>query len=163
MTRPAAGRGGIRVRPARPEDAQGIHELLLPHVRAGIVLPRPASEIRTHAGQFLVAERADDGSLAGCVALRAYGDELREVRSLAVAAGREGQGVGSSLVRAAVDEARRHGARELFALTLRPHLFQRLGFQVVEKSRFPQKVWADCRHCAKKDCCDEVALSIPLS
>lgn len=160
MTIPAAaGRDAVRIRPAQPDDADSIHALLLPYVRSGIVLPRPATEIRAHASRFLVALSAD-ATLLGCVAWRSYGADLLEIRSLAIIASWAGQGVGTRLVTAAVAAARERGAREVFALTLRPHLFLRLGFVQVEKDRFPQKVWADCRHCAKRECCDEVAVSL---
>ena len=159
MTIPAAvGRGAVRIRPAQPEDAESIHALLSPYVRSGIVLPRPVTEIRAHASQFLAAFGAD-ATLLGCVAWRPYGTDLLEIRSLAISQAWAGQGIGTQLVTAAVTAAHRRGAREVFALTLRPHLFLRLGFVQVEKGRFPQKVWADCRHCAKRECCDEMAVS----
>jgi len=160
MTAPAAGgRGAVQIRPAQPDDADSIHALLLPHVRSGIVLPRPTTEIRAHASQFLVAV-STAGALLGCVAWRPYESDLLEIRSLAVDQPRAGQGIGTLLVTAAMAAARQRGAREVFALSMRPHLFLRLGFIQVEKDRFPQKVWADCRHCAKRECCDEVALSL---
>lgn len=160
MTTPATvGRGAVQIRPAQPDDADSIHALLSPHVRAGIVLPRPAAEIRAHAARFLVAVGAD-AALLGCVAWRPYETGLLEIRSLAVAKAWAGQGIGTLLVTAALAAARQRGASEVFALTLRPRLFRRLGFVQVEKDRFPQKVWADCRHCAKRECCDEVALSL---
>ena len=53
-------------------------------------------------------------------------------------------------------------AHTVFALTYHPDLFRHLGFSVVPKEMFPQKVWSDCRHCAKIDCCDEIALAYHL-
>lgn len=37
-------------------------------------------------------------------------------------------------------------------------LFTRLGFEVVDKSILPQKIWADCVHCPKYPGCDETAV-----
>lgn len=166
----------VRIRAARPSDAAAVAALLRPYARAGLVLPRPAGEIAAQAGSFLVAYRVrrrdsrgrGDGTpvgrapVVGCVSVRDYGTGLVEVRSLAVAASGAGKGLGTRLVRRAVGLAHTFGARRVFALTLRPHLFERLGFRVVEKERFPEKVWADCRLCAKRERCDEIAVLLDL-
>ena len=149
------------IRPADAADAQAIARLIVPYAAQGIVLPRPEEEIRASIGDFLVACHGD--KVVGCVALRPYGQGLQELRTLVVQAEHAGGGLGSRLVKAAVREARRRGCRTLFTLTVRPRLFQRLGFRIVEASRFPQKVWSDCANCPKRDCCDEVALVMELS
>ncbi len=150
----------VTIRPARPSDAAAIAGLLAPYAAAGLVLPRTAEEIRHHVGRFLVAARGARarGKILGCVALRDYGAGLFEVRSLAVAQSENGSGLGSRLVAASVAGAKARGAHRVFALTLRPNLFRRLGFTVVEKELFPQKVWTDCKHCPKLHCCDEIAV-----
>lgn len=153
----------FRVRTAVTADAEGIARLLKPYAEQGLVLPRTAAEIGHHIGRFEVATTVRN-TLAGCVALREYGDGLVEIRSLAVSRRHAGHGLGSTLVTAAAERARREGAVRVFALTLRPNLFQRLGFVVVEdkEKHFPQKVWNDCRHCRKRDQCDETAVLLEL-
>lgn len=146
----------VIVRQATAADAEAVVGLLQPYVREGLVLPRSAQEIREHAGNFLVAVHRR--TVVGCVALRDYNAGLQEVRSLAVHPDYGGQGIGSRLVRAVTRAAVSRGASRVFALTLRPHLFARLGFRQVEKELFPQKVWTDCRKCAKREHCDEIAL-----
>jgi amino-acid N-acetyltransferase len=148
------------IRPAEPPDAQAIVSLLDPYVADGIVLPRTADEVRACAGDFLVAEQ--DGRVVGAVALRDYGGLLVEIRSLVVHTALTGQGLGSRLVAAAVAEARQRGARRIFALTLRPGLFERQHFLQVDRDLFPQKVWADCIKCPKRNRCDEVAVALDL-
>jgi amino-acid N-acetyltransferase len=138
----------VIIESACKEDAYKIPELLAPWVERQIVLPRTPQDILEHLENFLVARR--DGALIGVVAVRNFGDGL------------EGAGLGSSLVQAAIALARKRQAKRIFALTMRPRLFQRLGFAVVEKELFPQKVWADCSKCPKRDCCDEVAVSLDL-
>ncbi len=54
-----------------------------------------------------------------------------------------------------------HG--RVFALTLRSNFFIRLGFQLVSKERFPEKIWNDCDNCPKQDCCDEDAVLLEFS
>jgi len=134
--------------------------LLGPYVPEGIVLPRSADEVRAAIGDFLVADLG--GRVVGSVALRDYGGLLMEIRSLVVHTDLAGKGLGTRLVAAAVEEARRRGARRVFALTLRPGLFERLRFVPVDRDLFPQKVWADCSRCPKRNRCDEVAVTMDL-
>ena len=151
----------VIIESAREADAYKIPELLAPWVARQIVLPRTPEDILEHLENFLVARR--DDALVGVVAVRDFGDGLNEIRSLAVGSGFEGAGLGSALVEAAIALARRERhAKRIFALTMRPRLFQRLGFTIVDKELFPQKVWLDCSKCPKRDCCDEVAVSLEL-
>jgi amino-acid N-acetyltransferase len=151
----------VAIRPAGPGDAEAIVSLLDPYVADGIVLPRTAAEVRAAVGDFLVAAVAE--RVVGSVALRDYGVLLVEVRSLVVHPDLAGQGLGSRLLAAAVAEARRRGARRVFALTLRPGLFERQHFLQVDRDLFPQKVWADCIRCPKRNRCDEVAVALDLN
>ena len=148
------------IRPALPADAEAVVGLLDPYVADGIVLPRTADEVRASVGDFLVAEL--ELRVVGAVAIRDYGNYLVEIRSLVVSAAVSGQGLGTRLVAAAVDLARQRGARRIFALTLRPGLFERQRFVQVDRDLFPQKVWADCSKCPKRCRCDEVAVAIDL-
>ena len=152
----------VKIFPALASDAEKIPLLLAPYVERQSVLPRQPDEILQHLGNFLVARRSN-GELVGVVALRDFGSGLQEIRSLAVSAAYSGRGLGSKLLLAAIELARKRGAKQVFALTLRPRLFQRLDFDLVEKEQFPQKVWADCSKCPKLDCCDEIAVSLTLA
>ena len=145
-----------RIVPASPDHAEAIAALLLPYVARGIVLPRPAAEIRSRHADFLAALEGD--AVVGSVALRDYGAGLQEVRSLVVAPDHANHGLGSRLVVAATLAAVANEATRVFALTLRPRLFTRLGFSVVPMDLFPQKVWSDCAKCPKRDRCDEIAV-----
>lgn len=153
-------RPSVTICPAKLSDIGNIHDLLADSARAGLVLPRPTTEIRHHLADFLIAYIDDE--IAGCISLRDYGKGLFEVRSLVVEDRWRGRGIGSALVKEVVDLANSRGAHSLFALTYHPHLFQRLGFRIVPKELFPQKVWTDCRYCAKQHCCDEIALVLDL-
>ena len=150
----------IKISPAVAEDAIKIPVLLAPYVEQQIVLPRSPQDILDNLANFLVAKDGD--KLLGVVALRDFGAGLNEIRSLAVAPEYAGKGLGSILINKAIELAKNRKATQVFALTLRPNLFQRLGFEIVEKELFPQKVWADCSKCPKLDCCDEIAVSLKL-
>lgn len=80
------------------------------------------------------------------------------MRSLAVAEGWQGQGIGGRLTQWTIDEARRLGIRKLMALTYEKRFFERLGFEVVDKETLPLKVWSECVRCPKREGCDEIAM-----
>ena len=145
------------VRPAVPEDIDGIHQLLELYAPAGIVLRRSKEDIALFLGNFRVAEL--DSKIIGCVAVRDFGNDLLEVRSLVIHPDCQGKGVGKVIVRAIIDNLKQQ--REywrLFALTMTPEFFCSLGFRIVPKSLFPEKIWSDCAKCAKRHCCDETAV-----
>jgi amino-acid N-acetyltransferase len=50
------------------------------------------------------------------------------------------------------------GIRKVFVLTNREKLFERAGFQVMDKGLLPHKIWADCVRCTKFPECDEIAM-----
>jgi amino-acid N-acetyltransferase len=109
--------------------------------------------------EFFVAIDAN-GHMVGCGALRILGDDLAEVRSLAVSDEVQGQGVGRRLVQALTQEAKELELSKVFALTLQVDFFARLGFKIVDKATFPQKVWLDCAGCPKQAHCDETAMEL---
>lgn len=154
---------GALIRPAQVEDAPAIYALLATFSTEGKLLPRPVADIQARIANFLVGEL--DGSIAACGALRDFGNNLNEIRSLAVRRDLAGQGIGSRLVKALLEKAleRTGGARgHVFALTYRVAFFRRLGFRIVDKYTFPPKIWSDCSVCPKKDHCDETAVVIDI-
>jgi len=144
------------VRKARAEDVPAIQKLVAYFAARGELLPRTLNEIYQHLRDFFVCEL--HGEVVGIAALSLYWEDLAEVRSLAVAEGQGGKGLGAALVNACLEEAARLGIRRVFALTYRPGFFEKLGFQGIDKRALPQKIWKDCIRCAKFACCDEVAL-----
>ena len=117
----------MHVRTATPPDAHAIRQLIDRNVADGTLLPRSEQFIATHAPHFLVAEEI--GQVIGCVHLDEYAPSLAELRSLAVAPGWQGRGVGRMLVEATVARARRRGYSTLFAVSNDEAFFRRFGFQ----------------------------------
>jgi RNA 3'-terminal phosphate cyclase (ATP) len=144
------------VRKARAGDGPAIQRLLAHFASRGELLHRTLNEVYQHLRDFVVCEA--DGRIVGVCALWVYWEDLAEVRSLAVEESYGGRGLGTTLVRACLDEAASLGIRRVFALTYRPAFFQRLGFRTLDKRELPQKIWKDCLRCSKFTCCDEVAL-----
>lgn len=148
----------VNIRKAERKDVAAIFNLLTPHIQSGIVLARDEENIRNNIASFLVAEY--QGNISGCVAIRDFGGNLYEIRSLAVDDNYRRCGIGSMLVNRAVwDISVSNKEWKIFTLTIHPDFFLKLGFKLVDY-RFPEKIWADCEKCAKKDSCDEIALLI---
>ncbi len=151
----------MNIRPARPSDVPGILALVNDHARRGDLLPRTAASIHNTLPDWLVG--VDEiGELVACVSLLHYTPALAEVRSLAVHDKVKGSGWGRTILKALIVEARRRGVPTLFALTRAVGFFQRAGFQITSKDRFPEKVWRDCTMCPLKEACDETAVVLPL-
>lgn len=147
----------LNIRQAELGDVDRIFELLEIYAAKHIVLSRSHDDIALFIGNFVVAEY--EGKVCGCAAVRDFGNDLLEIRSLVVAPEMQGKGVGKAIIRMIVEKLRCKRAQwRLFALTLRPDFFRSLGFKEVEKELFPEKIWSDCSKCSKRDCCDEIAL-----
>lgn len=125
-----------------------------------VMLPRPLVEIYENIWEFTVAE--EDGVILGCGALKLYSAELAEVRSLCVVPGASGRGLGRILTDQLLNEAERLGLKSVFALTVAPGFFEKMGFREVPRERFPTKVWRDCLQCPKYFQCDEKAMVLDL-
>ena len=142
-------------------DVENICTLLNEYAEQKLLLKRSREDILDKLKNFRIGEA--DGEFAGCLALRNFGDHLYEIRSLAVHRKFNNRGFGSQMVSGVLESLRdlREPAR-VFALTYRAAFFCRLGFQIVNKELFPQKIWSDCSVCAKKNCCDETAVLMEI-
>jgi len=149
--------GAVALHSARPEHVPGIAALVTRFAAEGLMLPRSPESIGFALGDFMVAADAR-GRVLGCGALREYSPSLAEIASLAVAPEAHGGGIGTSLVRALESLARRRGIAELFALTLAPAFFEGLGYVVVDRAQFPEKMRRDCASCARRNACREICV-----
>jgi len=148
------------IRKAILQDARQIHQLLMVYVKDGLVLSRSLMDIFESIRDFYVF--VEDDRVVGVAALNICWEDLAEVRSLVVHEDVSGRGIGSHLVEVCLSEARQLGIGRVFALTYQQSFFEKLGFEVIEKSELPQKIWSDCIKCVKFPDCDEIALSISL-
>ena len=146
------------IRKATIKDIKAIHALLHQYGREGQLLPRPLSVLYDHVRDFTVYFDNKDGGVLGCCALQFCWDDLAEIRSLAVHPEHVGKGIGSKLVEHALSDAKSFGIQKVFALTYRPSFFNRFGFQQIDRSELPIKIWADCIACIKFPDCDEIAM-----
>ena len=146
------------IRKATIKDIKAIHALLHQYGREGQLLPRPLSVLYDHVRDFTVYVDNKDGGVLGCCALQFCWDDLAEIRSLAVHPEHVGKGIGSKLVEHALSDAKSFGIQKVFALTYRPSFFNQFGFQQIDRSELPIKIWADCIACIKFPDCDEIAM-----
>ncbi|MHC4487849.1 MAG: N-acetyltransferase [Planctomycetota bacterium] len=146
----------MKVRSAKISDAEAIYSLINSYAERDRMLFRPLADIYENLQAFTVAEL--DGEVIGCCALQIIWSDLAEIKSLAVDEANTDKGLGKMLVAAAIEQAGQMGLPKIFALTLRPEFFEKLGFSVVEKETLPMKVWSDCAKCPKQQNCDEIAV-----
>ncbi len=146
----------MNIRNAKAIDVDTIHELISEYAQRERMLFRPPADIFENLQTFSVAE--ESGKVIGCCALGVIWKDLAEIKSLAVDLECKGKGVGRALVQNAIEQTREMGISRVFALTLEPTFFEKLGFSRVEKDELPMKVWSDCARCSKQDQCDEIAL-----
>ncbi len=146
----------LDIRRATLDDAQTISSLITEHEFSDLLLPRSLENIRRNINNFFVADFK--GDVVGCVAYKIFPGELYEIRTLVVSAECCGGGIASCLVNFIIGSIEELKADRIFTLTLRPALFERIGFKKVSKHLFPEKVWEDCSTCRKKFECEEIAL-----
>jgi len=155
------GNGDINksmIRKTTIQDIKLIHKLLLLYGARGELLPRPLSELYDHIRDFSVHIDEQTNILTGCCALQFCWEDLAEIRSLAVRPDYTGKGIGAGLVEAALSEAKSFCIKEVFALTYQPEFFKKFGFEIIDRSSLPLKIWADCILCVKFPDCDETAM-----
>jgi len=148
------------IRKAELRDVQSLFAMINHFAGQNIMLPRPIVDLYENVWEFTVVE--ENGVIHGCGALKVYSAELAELRSLCMAPGINGRGLGRLLTDHLLDEAERFGLKTVFALTVAPGFFEKLGFREVPRERFPTKVWRDCMQCPKYFQCDEKAMMVEL-
>lgn len=146
---------------AAVNDINTIYRLLSFYAEKRLLLQRTREDIKDHLSEFHIA--VQDGKTVGCYALHDFGNNLYEIRSLAVAPEYVNLGIGTALIKSAIAKLKDpdQGCR-LFALTYRPALFIKLGFRPVTKDLFPEKIWSDCVNCSKQNDCDENAVLMEI-
>lgn len=148
------------IRKAKVKDAKQIFQILQEFALKGLLLPRSLNSIYENIRDFYVYE--EDGKIKAVVSLHIYWEDLAEIKSLAVKEDVQKKGIGKKLVEKCIEDAKDLGIKRVFALTYVPQFFEKLGFKIVDKSEFPQKVWTECIHCVKFNQCDEVPVSYVL-
>lgn len=150
----------MTIRQAAAVDVGSIQAIIMHHASLGRMLPRSADLIRNSIETYVVAEA--DGRVIGCGSLQLYSSSLAEICCLATAPGVEGKGVGREIVNSLKARAAEGSIARVFALTLVPEFFEKLGFRATAPGDIPEKVWKDCVMCPRYGFCQEVAMVIEL-
>ncbi len=122
---------GYTVRPARTGDVRAIRGLINANLASGRLLDKPTVTLYEDIQEFVVAVGPPGDQVIGCGALHVMWEDLAEIRTIAVAAGLQRQGVGGQLVRALLGRATALGVRRVFVLTFAVSFFGRYGFQPI--------------------------------
>ncbi|MEX2415510.1 MAG: N-acetyltransferase [Paenibacillaceae bacterium] len=146
----------LQCRRAEIQDVESLYKLIQLYAEKGIMLPRSEEMLVELIDTFVVA--VVDGHIVGCGSLCKLGQDLVEVRSLGISDGFKGLGIGRKLVDQLLEVARLQKVSKVMALTYEVAFFEKIGFSVVPKDIFPEKVWRDCVNCTKQYCCDEIAV-----
>ncbi len=144
------------LRKARISDIKTVHRLINDCAAQGEMLSRSLAELYDNMRDYFVHEEA--GAIVGACALHVCWEDLAEIRSLCVLAGMRKRGIGRDLVTACLEEAKDYHVERVFLLTYQEEFFRKLGFQLIDKAKLPQKIWTDCIKCAKFPLCDEIAM-----
>lgn len=148
----------ISLRTAQPADVVAIVELVNGYALDSVMLPITAEKVALAVESFVVAVDAR-GHVRGCGLLKEYSPSLAEVALLAVARDAQGGGLGKRIVHELEALARVRGIDELFALTMTAGFFQRAGYTITERSRYPEKIRRDCASCLRRFGCTEVCVA----
>jgi amino-acid N-acetyltransferase len=139
------------MRKARPGDAAEIAALVNGYAGEGKMLRRAPDDVRLAIDDYVVLADAR-GRVVACGALREYSPSVAEVSSIAVSRAATGRGLGSVVVRAVERLAVQRGYRDVFLITVCPDFFASLGYVVVDRALYPEKV---CGHAVSLAACDE--------
>lgn len=131
------------IRRARTADVPAIAGLVNENVASGRLLGKATVTLYEDVQEFWVAERAGDGQIAGCGALHVMWEDLAEIRTIAVRAGCQGQGIGHRLVDALLASAKELGVRRVFVLTFAVGFFAKHGFEEIAGTPVSHEVYAE--------------------
>jgi len=151
----------MKIRPAEHNDVDTMARIIGHHASEGLMLPRSHGALFEALPRYIVADH--DGEIVGCGSLEPYSSEVAEIYGVATAPNVSPRGTGTAIVKALIERARRENLSQVFALTLAPAFFQKMGFRTVEHKDLPMKVWRDCVSCPKFGNCDEIAMVLDLN
>jgi N-acetylglutamate synthase-like GNAT family acetyltransferase len=148
----------LLVRRARPQDAAAISRLNNLFADEGQMLKRSPEVISLAIDDYVVVQNGA-GELLACGALKEYSPSVAEVAAIAVSKDAHGKGLGRAIVSAVEALARKRGIYDVFALTLQPEFFARIGYLRVDRARYPEKIRRDCLACARRFACNEICFA----
>jgi N-acetylglutamate synthase-like GNAT family acetyltransferase len=148
----------VTIRRAENTDAEAIAELIATFAAEGLMLRRTREAVELAIDDYVVAIGAR-GRVVACGALKEYSPSVAEVAAIAVSRDVHGCGVGRAIVEAVEQLATKRAIFDVFALTLQPAFFSAIGYQRVDRARYPEKIRRDCLGCARRFACNEICFA----
>ena len=148
----------LLVRRARAQDAAAISRLNNTFADEGQMLRRSPEMISLAIDDYVVVQNTA-GELLACGALKEYSPSVAEVAAIAVSVEAHGKGLGRAIVSAVEALARKRDIYDVFALTLQPEVFGAIGYQRVDRARYPEKIRRDCLACSRRFACTEICFA----
>ncbi|WP_156756883.1 amino-acid N-acetyltransferase [Actinokineospora pegani] len=130
------------VRRARTADVRPMKAVIDTYV-GKVLLAKPIVTLYEDVQEFWVAEV--DGELVGCGALHVLWEDIAEIRTIAVAPGARGLGVGHLLAEALIAVARELGLQRIFVLTFETGFFAKHGFVEIDGTPVAPEVYEEMR------------------
>jgi N-acetylglutamate synthase-like GNAT family acetyltransferase len=106
-----------------------------------------------------IVVQGPSGEILACGALKEYSPSVAEIAAIAVSRDARGQGRGRAIVHAVAGLARMRGIYDVVALTLQPEFFAAIGYQRVDRARYPEKIRRDCLGCMRRFACNEICFA----
>ncbi len=151
----------MSVRKAKFSEAKQIQAIVNQFAQGELMLPLSLNKIYENIRDFSVVTLEDEVVAVG--ALHIVWDDLAEIKSTAVKDGFHKRGFATLIVEELLREAKELELTKVFLLTYQNEFFSRFGFEEIEKSDLPHKVWTDCVNCSKFPNCDEIGMLLKLS
>jgi len=148
----------VVIRRARPEDAEAIASLIAVFADEALMLRRTPEMVELAIDDYVVGAKPS-GEIVACGALKEYSPSIAEIAAIAVSREVHGCGVGKAIVAAVEALARKRDIYDVFALTLQPAFFAAIGYQRVDRARYPEKIRRDCLACARRFACNEICFA----
>jgi N-acetylglutamate synthase-like GNAT family acetyltransferase len=148
----------VGIRRARSSDAAAIAELIAVFAAEALMLKRTPDMVELAIDDYVVAVNGR-GQLLACGALKEYSPSIAEIAAIAVSREAHGGGLGKAIVNAVEALALKRGIFDVFALTLQPAFFAAIGYQRVDRARYPEKIRRDCLGCARRFACNEICFA----
>jgi N-acetylglutamate synthase-like GNAT family acetyltransferase len=148
----------VVIRRAQIKDAVAIANLIAVFAADGLMLRRTPEMVELAIDDYVAAVRPN-GEIVACGSLKEYSPSVAEIAAIAVSRDVHGCGVGKGIVRAVEELALKRGTYDVFALTLQPEFFAAIGYQRVDRARYPEKIRRDCIGCARRFACNEICFA----
>lgn len=148
----------VVIRRARHSDAEAIARLIAVFAAEALMLKRTPEMVELAIDDYVVGA-TPSGEIVACGALKEYSPSVAEIAAIAVSRDVHGCGVGKAIVNAVESLALKRGIYDVFALTLQPAFFAAIGYQRVDRARYPEKIRRDCLGCARRFACNEICFA----